>query len=75
MIMRAKEMEQKATTPQMTLEEYKKKVMDLLMPKSGNTTKTDLVRSLETMSEDAWESYMKEFSPEEAACGFRMSLI
>ena len=72
--MRAKEMEQKPAK-QMSLEEYKKKVIGLLMPKSGNITKTELVISLEMMSDEAWEAYMEEFSPEAAACGFRMNLI
>lgn len=60
---------------QMTLEEYKKKVISLLTPKSKNTIKTDMVKSLETLSDESWEEYMKDFSPETAAQGFISGLI
>lgn len=60
---------------QMTLEEYKKRVIDLLTPKSQNTIKTDVVKSLEIMKNETWEEYMKDFSPEIVAQGFISGLI
>ena len=66
---------EKSMNQQMSLEEYKKKVINLLTPKSKNTIKTDMVKSLETLSDESWEEYMRDFSPEIAAQGLIAGLI
>ena len=57
-------MEQKATNPQMTLEEYKKKVKDSYLKRYPHTTEEDFQAEVATISKEAWEQYMKDFSPE-----------
>ena len=48
----------------MTLEDYKKRVEATLRQKYSNTTE-ETIKSWVSMSESEWESYMKNFSPEE----------
>ena len=62
--MRAKQMEQKATKQQMTLEEYKKKVEECFLKRYPNTTREYYLKSIERISQGLWEQYMKDFSPE-----------
>ena len=49
----------------MSLEEYKKRVEAAYLNRYPNTSKEYYRKSIETISNAAWEQYMKDFSPEE----------
>ena len=66
-------MQKQPTQPQMTLEEYKKKVIDLIRTQSP--AYTEEIEKLQRMSDKGWQEYMKDFSPEAMACGIVMNLI
>lgn len=58
---------------QMTLEEYKKKVIDLMNKQSPLSTEE--IENLQRASNEGWEQLMNDFSPEVAAAGISSGLI
>ena len=59
---------------QMTLDEYKQKVKDCLMKKFPEITEQEVEDYL-TGTNELWEQYMKDFSPEGCACALPTGLI
>ena len=63
----------KIANQDMTLEEYKKKVIELL--KMQYPDFTDTLKSLEDIPKSGWQQYMDDFSPEIAVQGIISGLI
>ena len=60
---------------QMSLEEYKKKAGEYYLKCYSNTTKEELEKWILTTSNEWWQVYMEDFSPEVAVQGMLARLI
>ena len=49
----------------MSLEEYKKRVEASFLKRYPGATKEEFEESVATLSNEVWEEYMKDFSPED----------